>query len=83
MKKKVSFLLCSLFIALKLLVLTGCAGIVPPTGGPKDTIPPRLVMALPADSATNVKIPKFVLTFDEYIDMTDPVQNVLISPTLL
>ena len=81
MKKKVSFLLCSLFIALKLLVLTGCAGIVPPSGGPKDTIPPRLVLALPADSATNVKIPKFVLTFDEYIDMTDPAQNVMISPS--
>ena len=80
MKKKVSFLLPILFFAIKLLVLTGCAGIVPPNGGPKDTLPPRLVMALPVDSATNVKSPKIVLTFDEFVDVKDISQNVLISP---
>ena len=80
MKKKVSFLLLLLIVATKLLLLTGCAGIVPPNGGPRDTIPPRLVKALPADSATNVKAQKIVLTFDEFVELKDAQQNVLISP---
>ncbi len=80
MKKKASFLLLLLFTATKLLLLTSCAGIVPPTGGPKDSIPPRLVKALPADSATNVTSQKIVLTFDEFVDLKDAQQNVLISP---
>ena len=80
MKKKASLLLLLLFIAAKLLLLTSCAGIVPPTGGPKDTLPPRLVKALPADSATNVTSQKIVLTFDEFVDLKDAQQNVLISP---
>ena len=80
MKKKASFLLLFLIIAAKLLLLTGCAGIVPPSGGPRDTIPPRLIKALPADKATNVATPKIVLTFDEFVELKDAQQNVLISP---
>ena len=35
------------------LVQTGCANIVPPMGGPRDSLPPRLVKVNPRDSATN------------------------------
>ena len=80
MKRRIITLLAILFIATKMLVLTGCAGIVPPNGGPKDTIPPRLVVALPKDSATNVKSQKIVLTFDEFVELKDIFQNVLVSP---
>ncbi len=80
MNRKLSSLLLFLLFSIKLLLLTSCAGIIPPNGGPKDTIPPRLVMALPLDSATNVKGQKLVLTFDEFVEVKDVSQNVLVSP---
>jgi hypothetical protein len=79
------------FFALYLLVIFGvvgrfygCAVIVPPTGGPRDTIPPRLVSVLPRDSARRVGLTgtKIVFTFDEYIDGKDIRTELLTSPVL-
>jgi hypothetical protein len=58
----------------------GCAQIGMPTGGPKDSIPPRLVSASPSLEAVNVTSTKITLTFNEYVDLKDPQTNVLISP---
>ena len=60
--------------------MTSCANIIPPSGGAKDTIPPRLFTALPRDSAKNVNTTKIVLTFNEYIEVKDVQQNVIVSP---
>lgn len=38
-------------------------------------------MASPKDSATNVSAKNITLTFDEYITLDNPTQNVIISPT--
>lgn len=74
----------SLFIVSLLYIIaignTGCGQIGMPTGGPKDTIPPRLVNASPALKSTNVKDNKITLTFNEYVDLKEPQTNVLISP---
>jgi uncharacterized protein (DUF2141 family) len=59
---------------------TGCGQVGMPTGGPKDSIPPRLVNASPALKSTNVKDNKITLTFNEYVDLKDAQTNVLISP---
>ncbi len=61
-------------------LLQSCAGIIPPNGGPKDSLPPRLIMALPKDSALDVKTQKIILTFDEFVEIKDIAQNVLVSP---
>ena len=37
-----------------IMQLEGCANIVPPSGGPKDSLPPYLITARPIDSALNV-----------------------------
>lgn len=62
----------------------GCAVIVPPSGGPKDTIPPRLLSVLPKDSARRVGLTgtKIVFTFDEYIDGKDIRTELFTSPVL-
>ncbi len=59
---------------------SGCAQISAPTGGPKDSIPPRLVKAVPELNSVNFKNTKITLTFDEYIDVQDLSNNLLISP---
>jgi len=58
----------------------GCGQVGMPTGGPKDSIPPRLVNASPTVNSTNVKGNKITLTFNEYVDLKEPQTNVLISP---
>jgi hypothetical protein len=59
---------------------TGCANIMPPTGGYKDTIPPLLLKATPGDSSKNFDANHITLTFDEFINLDNPHENLLISP---
>jgi hypothetical protein len=71
------------FILTLATLVQGCANIVPPTGGPRDSIPPVLVSATPPDSSRNITPSRITLTFDEYIDqIQNPGENVIISPTL-
>ena len=72
-------------LALMLLIslyLTGCANIIPPGGGPRDSLPPKLVVALPKDSATNVRTKNFMLSFDEYVTLQGIQENLIVSPTV-
>jgi len=59
---------------------TGCAQIGSPTGGPRDSIPPELVNAIPKLMTTNFKGNKITLNFNEYIDVQDVSNNLLVSP---
>jgi hypothetical protein len=59
---------------------SGCANIIPPTGSPKDTLPPKLVMAVPKDSMLDFNGKKVVLSFDEYVDVKDLQKNLIVSP---
>ncbi len=64
------------------MVLTsGCAQIVAPTGGPRDTLPPRLVSSNPTQKATNFTGNRINLYFDEYVQIQELLQNLLVSPT--
>ena len=62
-------------------VPTGCANMIPPSGGPRDTIPPVLIKAIPPDSTINFKSDRIILTFDEYLDdPRDPRNNIIFTP---
>ena len=58
----------------------GCAQVGMPTGGPKDSLPPVLVSAVPKLYQTNFTGDKVVFTFNEYIDVADIQKNLLVSP---
>ncbi len=60
--------------------LSSCGQIGLPQGGPKDTIAPKLVRANPTNGSKNVISNKIALTFDEYIDLQNLQQNLIISP---
>lgn len=76
------FRLSAAFIILILLSLMfqHCGQPLPPMGGPKDSLPPVLAKANPADSATNVKANRIILEFDEYIQLQDLQQQLTVSP---
>ena len=63
---------------------SGCANTTtPPTGGPKDTIPPVLQKTYPLPGAVNVPTHKTQIkfTFDEYVVVKEP-NNLFLSPPL-
>ncbi len=62
--------------------LVSCANIVPPSGGPRDSIPPYLLVAKPKDSAINVQPKEIWLAFNEYITTTSLQENVIVAPSL-
>ena len=57
-----------------------CANIIPPTGGPRDSLPPVLTKAEPDDSTTHFNTNKITLTFDEYVTVDNPQDNIVIWP---
>ena len=59
---------------------SGCAQIGAPTGGPRDSLPPILVSSNPKLLSTNFSGNKISLVFDEYVDVQDIQNNVLVSP---
>lgn len=85
--KKTSRILHALFVLsiLGLVVFThSCANTTtPPTGGPKDTIPPLIVDLYPELCQTNVptKKPKLEIKFNEYVVVKDP-KSLYLSPPL-
>ena len=60
-----------------------CAQIIPPTGGEKDTTPPKLdSLESTANFQTNFRPEKIELTFDEWLQLKDVVSEVVVSPPL-
>ena len=68
------------FSLLRIPLLTGCANIIPPTGGPRDSLPPVLVSANPPMKTLHFDNKKIVLIFNEYLDMKDVRNNMTINP---
>jgi len=79
--KRILFFVAIVFCTYILLVFTsGCAQIIPPTGGPRDSLPPVMLSATPKDSTLHFKGNKIVLTFDEYIQLERPEEQLVVSP---
>lgn len=69
-------------LLLTAVLLTGCAKIVVPTGGPKDVTPPAITKEMPANGCNNFKGNTIKITFNEFVTLNNTFENVLISPPL-
>ncbi len=76
----ISFAGLLFFVSFVVINGPGCANIVPPQGGFKDSLPPELVRVNPADSTKNFSGNKISFSFDEYVQLDNFSQNVLVSP---
>src|SRR5665647_3629500 len=81
MRRIIFFILLLLSLIEMQSLISGCAQIVAPTGGPRDTLPPVLVSTVPKQPATNFTGNHINLYFDEYVQIQDLQQNSLVSPT--
>jgi Bacterial Ig-like domain len=74
------FILITLLIP-QILVQTGCANIIPPQGGLRDSIPPLLIKANPGDSTKNFTGKRITFSFDEFVNVENVYENLIVSPT--
>ncbi len=70
-----------------ILLITGflvqqCAKQTAPTGGPKDETPPKLVRSNPTHNGVDFKGKEIQLTFDELIQLNNPKEQILITPSI-
>lgn len=64
------------------LLGASCAQVLSPDGGPKDRTPPHVVSYSPDSAKTNFTGNKIVLHFDEYVQLKDIKNQLIISPPL-
>lgn len=80
MKYFITFVACSISISIVMVTGTGCANIIPPSGGPRDSLPPVLIKSTPPDSTRNFTGNRITLSFDEYVDLQNQRENLIVSP---
>ncbi len=81
--KEIIFLIFTLLITIHFLLLSGCAKVVAPTGGQKDTTAPKVVVEESTPNlSTNFNSTEIVLTFDEWIQLNKPASEIIVSPPL-
>ena len=65
-----------------IVIISSCANIGMPTGGPKDSIPPVLVETSPEYKALNYDGKDVRFTFNEYLAIDEISETLVISPPL-
>jgi len=71
------------FLGILCVLLTTCASITAPQGGPKDETPPQVVLEKSTPSLqTNFVKQEIELTFDEWVQLQDEFRQIVISPPL-
>ena len=70
-----------IYIVVATLLLASCANRgIGPQGGPKDTVPPKPLKAEPEIGTLNFQSKRIEVTFDEYIQLNNLSENMLMSP---
>lgn len=65
--------------------LVRCASMMTPTGGPRDTLPPRIVAMTPGNLTTNFPTTnpgKIYIEFDEFVQLKDQQKEFFTSPAM-
>lgn len=75
--------LIKLFFFSVLAICFGCAQVVAPSGGIKDIHPPKIVKYTPENKTSNFNGNTITLRFDEFIQLNQPEEQIIISPPLL
>ncbi len=53
---------------------------VPPSGGPRDSLPPAIIEVDPPNQSTNFTAKKITIQFNEYVELDNPFENMIVSP---
>lgn len=67
---------------ISILLISSCASVQAPTGGPKDTIQPGIVKEIPKNLSRNFSSKKIEIEFDEFIKLSNEFTEISISPSM-
>jgi hypothetical protein len=62
------------------MFLLRCAGDIPPSGGPVDTVPPKIIATYPDPNTVGFSGTRISLEFDKYVDERSVESSIFISP---
>lgn len=86
MKKSIRYILGALSTLITamfmVIILSRCASVLTPTGGPKDSLPPVIVNMLPDNFSTNFKSKDVYIEFDEFVQLKDQQKEFFTSPAM-
>lgn len=81
LKISLNQILCFLmFLFILSAFITGCASMQQPSGGPKDSIPPKIVKETPVNLTKNFTTREIEIEFDEYVKLNNEFTEFSISP---
>jgi len=72
----------SISILLLTILISACATVVRPTGGPKDITPPVVLSSNPKDGSKNMHKSEIVIKFDEYVILKQLSKQMVVSPQM-
>ena len=75
----IRYLICSVAVY---IMVSGCAKISAPTGGPKDKEIPVVLKSVPENGATDFNNNEIVITFDEYVVLDKISEKFMVSPPM-
>ena len=71
------------FVCMALVcIVSACASVQSPTGGPKDQLPPKVIKENPKNLTRNFVATKIEIQFDEYIKLSNEFTEISLSPAL-
>ena len=79
LKQFVGFICVILFYT---LIVSSCAQVAAPPGGKKDTLAPKIISSIPTQKSKNYTGRKIELTFNEYVDVKNINQELLVTPSI-
>jgi hypothetical protein len=80
--KKSPFFVQLLSVLTAFFILTGCANIQKPMGGPRDRTPPKLLKAAPLNQTRNFSAKQIQLDFDEYFKLNNQYTEITVTPNM-
>ena len=74
------YFLIIISVSFLLLVISSCASVQSPTGGPRDTIPPKMIKETPKNLTKNFTAKEILIQFDEFVNLSNEYTEISISP---
>lgn len=71
-----------LWVVSLLFIVNSCASVQSPTGGPRDTIPPKVIKESPENLTKNFSAKQIRIEFDEFIQLSSEFTEISITPAL-
>ncbi|MCX6254405.1 MAG: Ig-like domain-containing domain [Bacteroidia bacterium] len=69
-------------LALLFILISTCARISSPSGGPRDKIPPVVTKNIPQSGTKNFRGDSFIITFNEYVVLDNINEKFMVSPPM-